>query len=115
MSTTKKTVIPDDVKKPTDRKPKAEDAPDELRVTVRDREWVVPAEALDDFELLDDLHALDQQRNATRFPSILRRLLGDEQTRDAMELLRDGKSGRVTIETGAGFVSDLMSELNPSS
>lgn len=116
MSTTaKKTAVPAGVKKPTDHQTKAEDAPAELRCTLRGREWVIPADALDDFELLDDINALEQHQNAARFPSILRRLLGDDQMRDAMNALRDEKTGRVSIDAGSDFVTDLMLELNPSS
>ena len=116
MSTTaKKTAVPAGVKKPTDHQAKAEDAPAELRCTLRGREWVVPADALDDFELLDDFNALEQHQNAARFPSILRRLLGNDQMRDAMDALRDETTGRVSIEAGADFVAELMQELNPSS
>ena len=114
-TTAKKTTVPAGAKKPTDRQAKAEDAPAELRCTVRGREWVVPTEALDDFELLDDFNALERHQNAARFPSILRRLLGDEQMREALDALRDETTGRVSIEAGADFVAELMQELNPSS
>lgn len=116
MSTTaKKTTVPAGAKKPTDHQAKAEEAPAELRCTVQGREWVVPTEALDDFELLDDLNALDQHQNAARFPSVMRRLLGETQMREAMDALRDAETGRVSIEAGADFVAELMEALNPSS
>jgi hypothetical protein len=81
---------------------------------VRGKTWVVPADALDDFELLDDLNALEQRADATRLPSVLRRLLGD-QWRDAMDVLRDKDTGRVSVEAGAEFVMELMGALNPNS
>ena len=107
-------VVPDGVKKPQDRKPKAEPKPETLTATVNGKDWSVPADALDDFELLDDLNALEQRNDATRLPSVLRRLLGD-QWRDAMETLRDKDSGRVSVEAGSKFVMDLMGALNPNS
>lgn len=111
---TKKTAVPDGVKQPTDRKPKDEPKPETLTAHVRGRDWTVPADALDDFELLDDLNALEQRGDVTRLPSVLRRLLGD-QWRDAMEALRDESTGRVTVEAGSEFVMALMGALNPNS
>ena len=108
------TVVPDNVKNPQDHKAKATPAPEVLTATVRGVEWSVPADALDDFELLDDLNALDQKGDATRLPAVLRRLLGD-QWRDAMDVLRDEGTGRVSVEAGAEFVMELMGALNPNS
>lgn len=107
-------VLPDGVKVPQDRKPKGESRPQTLTAHVRGREWSVPADALDDFELLDDLNALEQRGDVTRLPSVLRRLLGD-QWRDAMEALRDESTGRVTVEAGSELVMDVMGALNPNS
>ena len=107
-------VLPDGAKIPQDHKAKATPAPETVSATVRGVEWTVPADALDDFELLDDLNALDQKNDVTRMPSVLRRLLGD-QWREAMELLRDKDSGRVSVESGAEFVFELMGALNPNS
>ena len=111
---TKKTTVPDGVKQPEDRKPKADPKPETLTAHVRGHDWTVPADALDDFELLDDLNALEQRGDVTRLPSVLRRLLGD-QWRDAMEALRDESTGRVTVEAGSEFVMALMGALNPNS
>ena len=107
-------ILPDGAKIPQDHKAKATPAPETVSATVRGVEWTVPADALDDFELLDDLNALDQKNDVTRMPSVLRRLLGD-QWREAMELLRDKDSGRVSVESGAEFVFELMGALNPNS
>lgn len=102
-------------KTPQDRRPKAEPEPTVVTVTVRDVEWTVPTEALDDFELLDDLNALDQHGDGTRLPAVMRRFLGDDQFAKAMKLLRDPSTGRVTVETGTVFFWDLMEALNPNS
>lgn len=115
MTEQKKTEIPAGAKKPTDRQAKVEDAPMEYAVTVNGVDFTVPAEALDDFELLDDLNALEQGGSATRLPAILRRFLGDDQYRSAMDSCRDPKTGRVSVEAGANFVSALMEGVNPSS
>lgn len=115
MSDTKtKALAPKAAKQPQDHKPKAEPKPETLTAYVRGREWSVPSDALDDFELLDDLNALEQKGDATRLPAVLRRLLG-EQWRDAMDVMRNTETGRVSIEAGSEFVMDLMGALNPNS
>ena len=105
--------IPAGVKVPQDRKPKDEPKPETLTAAVKGREWSVPSDALDDFELLDDLNALEQRGDVTRLPSVLRRLLG-EQWRDAMDVMRDETTGRVSVEAGSEFVMELMGALNPN-
>jgi hypothetical protein len=103
-------------KAPQDHKPKAELDEGSVTVEVRGEKWTVQKEVMDDFELLDDLNALDQRDDATRMPSVLRRFLGDEQFTKAMDVLRkESKVGRVTIEAGSEFVWDLMAALNPNS
>lgn len=72
----------------------------------------VPLEALDDFELLDDLRAVDVDQNLSRLPSLLRRLLEDDYA-TAMNALRNEK-GRVTIEAGTEFIRDVFGALNPN-
>ena len=109
--------IPANAKKPADKKPKAEkvEEPTTVTATVSGKEWVVPVEALDDFELLDDFNVLEADGDISRLPAILKRLLGDEQWRDALNTIRDEKTGRVSIEAGADFVNSLMGEINPNS
>lgn len=74
----------------------------------------VTNDALDDFELLDDLRAIDVDLNASRMPSLLRRLVQDDY-RSVMDALRDWKSGRVRIEPAQSWLRDLMEALNPNS
>lgn len=105
--------IPATAKKPADRKPKAEDPPEERVINLRGKEWHIPQEALDDFELLDDINALDQKQDATRFPSLIRRILPG-QWDAVMDVLRDENTGRVSIDAGSQFVGDLIAELNPN-
>ena len=108
--------IPDNAKSPSDRKPKKDKAaePETVTATVAGKEWTVPVEALDDFELLDDFNELETRQDITRLPSILKRLLGD-QWREAMDLLRNKDTGRVSLEDGGKFVEDVLKEIAPNS
>ena len=99
-------------KKPQDRKQKAAEAPDSYTVEVRGQKFTVAREALDDFELLDDLAQVEEGKGQ-RFPSLLRRLLGD-QYRDALNLLRDEETGRVPVEEGARLVQEILEAIDPS-
>ena len=106
------TEIPAGAKKPTDRKSaKADDGP--LEVVVRGATITVPRDALDDFELLDDMSQLENG-NPSRMPSLLRRLVG-EQWKDVLDLARDKDTGRVSIEAGALLVQEIMEGINPNS
>jgi len=93
-------------KKPQDHKPKTG------TVKVHGIELDVSPEALDDFELLDDLAAL-QNQDGSRLPSILHRLVGD-QFKPVMDALR-GENGRVSLESATEFVQELLESLAPNS
>ncbi|WP_248240557.1 hypothetical protein [Microbacterium kunmingense] len=82
------------------------------RVTLRGIDVEVADEALDDFEVLDDIRAVQDANDASRLPSLLRRLVG-EQYRSVLDQLR-GPNGRVTTSDGAQFVLDLFQALNPN-
>jgi len=109
-----------DVKKPQDHRPKVE----KVTVTVGDREAAgrrttvsgitvtVLDEALDDFELLEDLAALEEQK-ASRLPSVARRLFGDEY-KTVMDALRSEATGRVPIKAASEFIRDVFGALNPN-
>ena len=99
-------------KKPQDRKPKAAPTPGSYTVEVRGKEFTVESAALDDFELLDDLAQVEEGKGQ-RFPSLLKRLLGD-QYRDALNLLRDEETGRVPVEEGALLVKEILEAIDPS-
>lgn len=115
VAAAKKTAVPAGAKVPEDHKPKAEE-PKLLTVKgLLGRDWEVPIEALDDFELLDDINFLQEQGDPTRMPAVLRRLLGAGQYGAAMNLLRDADTGRVTIESASSFVMELLSGINPNS
>lgn len=100
--------------KPKQQKPVVEDIVGGKRVTLRGITVDVKSEALDDFELLEELHDLDKKQNGTQLPGILRRLVGDEY-RAVLDKLRDKDTGRVPIAAGMGFVLDLVKALNPNS
>lgn len=77
-----------------------------ITVTVRD-------EAMDDFELLDDL--AEAGSNMVRMPSLLRRLIGNDGYQAVMDGLRDKDTGRVTLEAASTFVNDIFEAFNPNS
>jgi hypothetical protein len=83
------------------------------RVSLRGIVVTVPEEALDDFEVLDDIRAGQDSQDASRLPALLRRLVGDSDYRRVIDGLR-GPNGRVSIEDGTTFVLDLFQALNPS-
>lgn len=107
---------------PQDRKPKkkgkkkaalkAEALGGTVTVEVAGAEWTVPLKALDDFELLEDLDAIDSGKGQ-RLPRALRRLLGDEQYPRALDAVRD-EHGVVSVVAGAEFFEEILQALNPS-
>lgn len=90
MATTRKT--PQDHKQPQDAH-QADDTPQSITVTVRERDWEIDAAAMDDIEFLEDIASLNAG-NPAILPGFCRRLLGDEQYESAKDMVR-GKSGRV--------------------
>lgn len=81
------------------------------RVTINGTTVTVANEALDDFELLDDLSQLEDGK-ASRLPSVARRLFGDDY-RSILDELR-GPNGRVQIERATEFIRDVFGALNPN-
>lgn len=141
MTTTRKpparkpqvTVIPDGVKQPEDRKPKAEDAEQteeqrvaeraeaatvvhedgSTRITLDGVTIAVSDDARDDFELLaaiaqmDDAHARGSNKVLAYFPEVLRRLAGEAGWRTVMNGLR-GDNGRVKVERAVDFTNTVL-------
>lgn len=66
--------------------------------------------ALDDAELLEDLCALDEGA-VYRFPSVIRKLLGEENKKRLYEHLR-GEDGRVHTSALSTELQDIFSSLN---
>jgi len=92
-------------KKPQDRKPK------NGTVIVRGIALNITPDALDDFELLDDMAAV-QNKDGSRLPSVFRRLVGD-QYQEVLDALR-GENGRVSIETAVSFIQETLEAVNPN-
>lgn len=122
-ATTRKTAP----KKPQDHKPKGPEtieitlgAGDAKRIVPGRRAIVdgvtieIPDEAFNDFEILDDFRGAVQNNDATMFPSLLRRLVGDDYRRILNEL-RDPVTGRVPLQAGIDFVNHIFEALNPNS
>ena len=103
---------PTAAKKPQDRKEKQ--ATGDLSVTVRGVDVTVPADALDDFELLDRLSRMDDG-DLSQMPAVMRTLVGEVKYRELLETARDKKTGRVTTEAGSRLVHELMDALDPNS
>lgn len=101
---------PTGAKKPTDRQPKADEG---RKVTAAGKTWTVSNDAMDDFELLDDLGQLEDG-NAARLPRIMRRLLGDDY-KAALDTIRDEDSGKVRIEAAGEFIGEILKGLDPNS
>lgn len=93
------------------KKPTVEDVDGGKRVTLHGVTVTVPTEAIDDWELLEELDALDRGKGQ-KLPSVLRRLVGDDYSM-VIDSLR-GKNGRVSIARGTEFVTDLLGSLNPN-
>lgn len=85
-------------------------------VTLHDVTVHVPTEAINDFELMDDLNRLQtgDVRNVTAVASVLRRFIGAEDFKLAMDAVRDPETGRVTIEAGTRFLFDMIRGINPN-
>jgi hypothetical protein len=104
MATTRKT--PQDHKQPQDAH-RADDTPQSVTVTVRDIDWTIRAEVMDDMAFLEDLESLEAGK-ASILPSFCRRLLGAEQYEAAKELVR-GESGRVRPAELMELVQEILS------
>ena len=106
------------VKQPEDRKPKKpsiEQIDGARKVTVRGVTVTVLDEALDDFELVEDLAKIQfDEKQRGLLPGVLRRLVGDDEFKTVMDSLR-GPNGRVRVQAGVDFIQDLFQALNPNS
>lgn len=109
------------VKRPPveDHKPKASEvqkavATDgKVTVTLHDQEWTVTVDALDDYDLLEDLTAFDKG-DVSRLAAILNQFLGEEQHELAKDAVR-GENGRVKASDMAAFFYELVQAVNPNS
>lgn len=95
-------------KKPQDHKPKQVDG---KTVTVDGIKVTISVDAIDDFELLDDLAQM-QDGNAARIVSACKRLFGDDYSRILDELRVDG---RVKTSRVSQFFMDVFKAVAPNS
>lgn len=98
--------------KPADHKPKVETKDGKSTVTIKGITVSVEKDALDDFELLDDLAKM-QDGDGARIASVAHRLFGDE-FKTVMDGLR-GENGRVSVTAASEFISELLAAISPSS
>lgn len=103
-------------RKPADHLPKAENPKVEkvdgaFHVTHKGVTVTVAIDALDDFELLDDIGAVEGG-NAARLPSLLRRLIGEDY-KPVLDAIR-GDSGRVKIEDASAYIGNLLGAIAPN-
>lgn len=108
-------------KKPQDHlekveKPKVVAVDGGKEVTLHGITVTVADEALDDFELVDDLSRVQfgEAQDRGRLPLIFRRLVGDDGYKAVMDGLR-GPNGRVPVKAGFEFIQELFGALNPNS
>ena len=86
---------------------------EDIVVEIDGQTWTVSSHVLDDFELLEDLDAIDSG-NPARLPKVLRKMLGQEQYAKVMNTLRD-EHGVVRVEKAADFFYAVMTQANPNS
>lgn len=109
------------VKRPPveDHKPKATEvqkavATDgKVTVTLHEQEWTITVDALDDYELLEDISAVDHG-DVSRLGRVLNQFLGEEQHERAKTVLR-GENGRVKASDMTAFFYELVQAVNPNS
>lgn len=99
--------------KPQDHKPKKSA---NLTTTIRGIEVSVDPDALDDWELIEVVSALDSGDNSAMLalPAVVRRLLGNATYEQVKNACRD-ENGRVSAEAMGEFVGELFVELAPNS
>lgn len=105
------------MKEPQDHKkksanPKVVTAENGKRVTISGKSVTVTNDALDDWELLEDLSDL-QNGKGQRITSIAKRMFGDDY-KPALEQFR-GTNGRVKASEFTKFVQEVVFALNPES
>lgn len=87
-----------------------------LTTTIRGIKVSVDPNALDDWELIEVVAALDSGDNSAMLalPAVVRRLLGTDTYERVKDTCR-GEGGRVSAEQMGGFVGELLVELAPNS
>lgn len=80
-----------------------------LKATYEGHDYIIDADAFDDLLLLDDIASVDDGQ-VQRMPSIIRRIIGDEQWREFVERHK-GENGRLPTE----HALKLFEQLNTAS
>ena len=103
---------PASAKTPQDRKPKQ--IATMLTATVRGIDVEVAPEALDDWELMEAIAAVDGGDQEAMMHAIVKRLIGPDAYAKAKGSVRDD-TGRVSAEAMGEFVGELFTALAPNS
>jgi hypothetical protein len=70
-------------------------------------EYEIDPEKMDDMELLDDLISIDKG-DVDPLPSVMQKILGDEQKKKLYEYCRDKKTGRVSATKVLGSFKEIL-------
>lgn len=110
---------PTATKRPQDHQPKTvspkvEKADGGKNVTLRGISVFVADDALNDFELLDDLAQIQTAEGSARMPGMLRRLVGEDGYLAVMTGLRNKDTGRVPVDLAAEFIAEIFAAIAPN-
>ena len=97
------------VKKPQDRKPKAEELTDVATITAQGLTIAIEQDRMDDIEILE-LIVMIESGEAQYMTSFLRLAFGEEQYEQIKEHLKN-EDGRVTITALAEFFEDAQAAM----
>lgn len=67
----------------------------------------VDTDWFDDMELVEDMAAADAG-DVLKYPSIITKMLGDDQKARLYDHLRDKKTGRVTVEAVSNAIQEII-------
>lgn len=91
-------------KQPQDHKPAALAQPESVTTTVRGIDWTIEADALDDWDLIEELN----DPTGASLPSATRRLLGPDQYAAARAMAQDPETGRVRATVMAELIGEIF-------
>ena len=91
------------------------DADGTTRISIDGLELPVGSEAMNDFELFDQLNRFNETNAPMLLPRIVRGLFGDDQFNTVMDHLRDSETGRVKFESVVDFLTRAMAAIDPKS
>lgn len=107
-----------DAKKPQDRKaakPKVTTRDGKMTATVRGLRLTIEKELMDDWEVVERLALMEEEKNPVYMPLIMKQLLGEDQYMSVKDKIRDPKTNRITFEAGQQFFNELFEVFNPNS